>query len=324
MPGPGENDDSDAGEPPSSEDESTEDESVPPASPADRSDDTSPPDLAGEESPGSHTPDEYPTGERTGDSRRETAGPHDVEGNSHTSDEATESRPLDQPANERLSPNQSVGGPRPGQRTRRTESARQASDEDETSDWVLAGRDIVITVLAVALIGGYLFAISGVWPPMVAIESGSMEPNMNVNDMVFVMDNDRFEPAAAQGETGVVTAQAGTDVGYTQYGKTGDVIIFEPGGDDDATPIIHRAMFWVEDGENWYDRANESYVGAADSCAELSACPAPHAGFITKGDANSGYDQASLGGSDGPVKPDWIVGTAEIRVPKLGWFRLQL
>jgi signal peptidase len=192
------------------------------------------------------------------------------------------------------------------------------------SGWLLVSRDVVITVLAVVLIGGYLFAISGVWPPMVAIESGSMEPNMNVNDMVFVMDNDRFEPAAAQGGTGVVTAHSGEAVGYTQYGKSGDVIIFEPGGDEDATPIIHRAMFWVEDGERWYDRANKSYVGAADSCAELSACPAPHAGFITKGDANGGYDQASLGGSNEPVKPEWVVGTAELRVPRLGWFRLQL
>jgi signal peptidase len=333
MPGPGENDDSDAGEPRSSEDKSIEDESAPPASSPDRSGDTSAPDFTDEESPDrhtdeessdGHTDEEYPRSGRTGTPRRETAGPHDAEGKSHARDTERESRALDQSANERVSPDQSMSGPRAGQRNRQTEPVTPASDEDETSDWVLVSRDVVITVVAVALIGGYLFAVSGVWPPMVAIESGSMEPNMNVNDMVFVMDNDRFEPAAAQGGTGVVTAHSGEAVGYTQYGKSGDVIIFEPGGDDDATPIIHRAMFWVEGGENWYDRANESYVGAADSCAELSACPAPHAGFITKGDANSGYDQASLGGSDGPVKPDWIVGTAELRVPKLGWFRLQL
>jgi signal peptidase len=285
MPGPGENDDSDAGEPASPEDESVEEE--PP---------TSTPDFSGEESLEDHTPDEHSTGTRSPD-QSAAGGP---------------------------SPNQSVGGPRADRRPQSKRGPAAETEDDEASSWVLVFRDVVITVLAVALIGGYLFAISGVWPPMVAIESGSMEPNMNVNDMVFVMDNDRFEPAAAQGGTGVVTAHSGEAVGYTQYGKSGDVIIFEPGGDEDATPIIHRAMFWVEGGENWYDRANESYIGAADSCAELSACPAPNAGFITKGDANSGYDQASFGGSNNPVKPDWVVGTAELRAPRLGWFRLQL
>jgi len=146
---------------------------------------------------------------------------------------------------------------------------------------------------------------------------------MNVNDMVFVMDADRFPPEAAHGSTGVVTAAGGAERGYTRYGRAGDVIIFEPGGDEDQTPIIHRAMLWVEEGENWYDRANESHLGSAGSCAELSSCPAPHNGFITKGDANGRYDQASIGNANAPVKPDWVVGTATVRIPRLGWFRLR-
>ena len=183
-------------------------------------------------------------------------------------------------------------------------------------------RDIVVSVIAVALLGGYIFMISGVWPPMVAIESGSMEPNMDVNDLVFVMETDRFQPEAAHGETGVVTAAEGRTVGYEQFGKNGDVIVFNPQGNEEVTPIIHRAMLWVEDGENWYDRADPAYVGSADNCQELLGCPAPNAGFITKGDDNPTYDQTGNGQLD-PIRAEWVVGTAEYRVPGLGWFRLR-
>jgi signal peptidase len=193
---------------------------------------------------------------------------------------------------------------------------------DDESELVYFLRDIAVSILAVALLGGYIFMISGVWPPMVAIESGSMEPNMDVNDLVFVMETDRFQPAAAHGETGVVTAAEGRTVGYEQFGKSGDVIVFNPQGNEEVTPIIHRAMLYVEDGENWYDRANPTYIGSADNCQELLGCPASNAGFITKGDDNPTYDQTGNGQLD-PVRAEWVVGTAEYRVPGLGWFRLR-
>jgi len=185
-------------------------------------------------------------------------------------------------------------------------------------------RDVVTSIIAVSLVGAYLFAMSGVWPPMVAIESGSMEPNMDVNDLAFIMDTDRFQPDAAHEQTGVVTASRGEEVGYTQFGGYGDVVVFQPDGDNRRTPIIHRAMFFVEEGENWFDRANESYLNDADSCQGIGrACPAPHDGFITKGDANPTYDQVGEGISS-PVEPEWVIGTAEVRIPGVGWLRLRL
>lgn len=195
----------------------------------------------------------------------------------------------------------------------------------EHNEWRLFARDVVTSVLAVALLGMYLFAVSGVWPPMVAIESPSMEPNMNTNDLVFLMDNDRFQPGAAHGDTGVVTAATGAETGYERYGDGGDVIVFNPDGDQSATPIIHRAMFWVEEDENWCERALENgggaYLGSLETDDE--ACIAQNSGFITKGDANDRYDQANSSQANKPVKPEWIVGTSELRVPGVGWFRLQ-
>jgi signal peptidase len=207
----------------------------------------------------------------------------------------------------------------PGPPPRRAEE----TTADDGGDWWLFVRDVTTSVLAVLLIGAYLFAISGVWPPMVAIESGSMEPQMNVNDLVFVMESERFQPADAASGTGIVTARIGAETGYEQFGNSGDVIVFEPNGASGQTPIIHRAMFWVEEGENWVAIANESYLGGVDSCEQIRSCPAPHDGFITKGDNNGRYDQAGFGQSNEPVKPEWIVGTAEVRIPKLGWFRLR-
>jgi signal peptidase len=178
--------------------------------------------------------------------------------------------------------------------------------------------DIVGSAGAVLLVGVLLFAVSGVWPPLVAIESPSMEPHIDEGDLVFVMDEERFSGANA--EHGVVTAREGER--YVRFQQPGDVIVFEPDGDAERTPVIHRAMFYVEDGENWYDRADPDALGGADSCRELANCPANYSGFITKGDNNRHYDQIGGRPISDPVRPEWIIGTAEYRVPLLGEIRL--
>lgn len=202
--------------------------------------------------------------------------------------------------------------PEPGAR-----AARQSSRPD---GWAGFAYDVLTSVFAVLLVGFFLFAISGVWPPLVAVESGSMRPNMAEGDLVFVMEEHRFAGAGAIDGSGIVSATAGADTAYRTFGGYGDVIVYEPNGNAARTPIIHRAMFWVEEGERWYDRANPQYIGAATSCDQLPNCPAPAAGFITKGDNNEGYDQTT--GLTDPVQPEWIIGTAEIRVPGLGWISL--
>lgn len=206
------------------------------------------------------------------------------------------------------------------------EDGNAGDDGGDDDSWTLFTRDLLMTIGAVLLLGVFLFAISGVWPPMVAIESGSMEPNMQINDLAFVMDTDRFQPAESEdigpGDTGVVTAEVGEETGYTQFGDSGDVIVFQPNGNSQRTPIIHRAMFWVDAGEDWVERAEPQHLGNAETCEQVTGCPAPHSGFITMGDDNPTYDQVGNDISE-PVRPEWVVGTAEVRIPWLGWFRLQ-
>lgn len=111
-------------------------------------------------------------------------------------------------------------------------------------------RDILTTAMWAVGIGLLLFAISGVWPPMVAVESDSMEPQMERGDLIFVMEEGRLAGDGSHADTGVVTYRAGQQSGYSEFNNPGDVIIFRPDGNGRETPIIHRAMFWVEDGEN--------------------------------------------------------------------------
>lgn len=183
-------------------------------------------------------------------------------------------------------------------------------------------REILLSVTVVLIIGLLLFSISGLWPPMVAIESGSMEPHMSRYDLVFITAPDRFVGDGAVEGTGVVPQDAAMENEYIKFGDYGDVIVFHPDGQIDRVPIIHRAHFWVDEGENWYDRADPNRLGGAADCSQLQNCPAPHDGFITHGDANGVYDQVQ--GQSSPVKEEWIIGTANVRIPYLGWVRLTL
>ncbi|MFC6874015.1 S26 family signal peptidase [Halobellus marinus] len=210
--------------------------------------------------------------------------------------------------------------PEPGSRARDPEVGFITRFRTARSGPLLYIRETLYSAMAVLAVGLLLFAISGVWPPMVAVESGSMEPEMHRGDLVFVTEPHRFSPDYAVNDTGIVTVEVGTDRGYRSFGGNGSVVIYDP-PDRAGSPIIHRAHFYVEEGENWYDRANPQYM-SADDCAALSNCPAPTDGFITKGDANTRYDQAS--GIAGPVRTEWIRGTARLRIPYLGYVRLQL
>ncbi|MBP2146716.1 signal peptidase [Methanofollis sp. W23] len=176
---------------------------------------------------------------------------------------------------------------------------------------VSIARDIAWAVAVVAGIALVLFLVSGTWPAVVAIESGSMIPNMNVGDLVFVSAPERYGDFQ--------TWEDGQASGYVKYNDYGDVVIYRPNGADSVNPIIHRALMWVE--------ANQTVMLPLET-GHTAEYTAPHAGYITMGDNNPAPDQLSVyrevGGQIEPVKKEWVVGKALFAIPLVGYLPLHI
>ena len=151
-------------------------------------------------------------------------------------------------------------------------------------------------------------AYSGNWPPMVVIESGSMEHDNNslyaepgythlgtidTGDLVIVKE---------AGKQDIVTYLKGKDTGYEKYGDFGDVIVYYKNGirtynDQSVTPVIHRAMFWVdvdvenktyhvpEAGRTFYNKIDLGQFGDDKLVGTIEGEVLQNSGFVTKGDS---------------------------------------
>ena len=101
-------------------------------------------------------------------------------------------------------------------------------------------------------------------------------------------------------------------MGYSSFDEYGDVILYKPRGKEGVTPIIHRAMYYVEEGQPMWPGGPS----------------APFAGYITKGDnpkTNSAYDQQGSISQHTPVKHEWVIGVARFnRIPMLGCVSIAL
>lgn len=181
-----------------------------------------------------------------------------------------------------------------------SEINKEKSVQEQENTWVSLGKDL-LSVVAVVIIFMVISKLAfGLWTPMVAVESGSMEPHMQIGDIIFIKSIDK---------TNITTNEERKNTDYKSFENYGNVILYRPYGEEGATPIIHRAMYRVEAGEPmWKDGP-----------------PAPYSGYITKGDnviTNSHYDQEGQISYNMPVKDEWIIGTAQYRIPYLGYVRL--
>ncbi|MEM4155490.1 MAG: S26 family signal peptidase [Archaeoglobaceae archaeon] len=170
-------------------------------------------------------------------------------------------------------------------------------------------KDLVSTIAIVAVIILAGIAITGSWPFMVAVESGSMEPNLMPGDVVILMHPSRV---------GLTTWEEGKKIGYKSFGNYGDVIVYYPNGYGKA--IIHRVIAYVNSSES-IPILSGGKLSLTDEKAEIS-------GYITQGDANRIPDQLAIIRSPNgaerilPVQEEWIVGVAKLRIPLIGYLRL--
>ncbi|MBI4393753.1 MAG: hypothetical protein HY556_08170 [Euryarchaeota archaeon] len=123
-----------------------------------------------------------------------------------------------------------------------------------------AVKDIAIALAIVGGILGALYIYTGVWPPMVVVESGSM---MHERTLIF---HDTTVPVPGFGKVGTIdpgdmvfvqkVTKRSDIVTFAQakdptYSANGDVVVYYRNGakvtpEGPQTPIIHRAYTWVD------------------------------------------------------------------------------
>jgi signal peptidase len=219
-------------------------------------------------------------------------------------------------------------------------------------------RDILVAVGIMVIVLGSLYAYCGVWPPMVVVESNSM---MHGSDsQIGVIDTGDLTLVKAIDDRGDVITYIEAhnpkdpNHGFQTYGDFGNVIVYRKNGLAD-TPVIHRAMAWIEYNATASVQA-KSYRGdipdigvynvssytlpygvgfrnialTIDLAGIFNATGisrAPHDGFVTLGDNNRGsIDQLNLKDQGDhwvePVRTEWVVGVAQGELPWFGLFKL--
>ena len=223
----------------------------------------------------------------------------------------------------------------------------------ESDEWRLpeSVKDVGIAIGSVALVFLLTFAYSGNWPPMVVIESGSMEHDDNPlypepgYTHLGVIDTGDLVIVKASDKSDIVTYLEGKKTGYKKYGDYGDVMVYYKNGirekdGQPVTPVIHRAMAWVEvvDKENktYYIPEIDTYFNGKIELSEIGLGGGAHikdlenSGYITKGDStgNRHPDQMThfdiTGNIVQPVDPDWVVGVARGELPWFGLIKLRV
>ena len=208
---------------------------------------------------------------------------------------------------------------------------------------------IVITVMIIGL--GSLWLYTGSWPPVVVVKSGSMMHHETESEWGAIDTGDLILLKSVDEEDVRREITTWADKKEKHYGTWGDVIIFKSNGEDD-TPLIHRAVVWLEVNLSCYntitcygatyDIPSLGYYGEEETIpirdypafatnrsktvdlvidlgkilnASWHRNERPASGFITKGDNNPSVDQPIL---SMPVREKWVIGKAKGEVPWLG------
>ncbi len=217
--------------------------------------------------------------------------------------------------------------------------------------WRDTFKDVVISIIIVLVIFLSLYAYAQTWPPIVVIESGSMQHG-DLSHIGTIDTGDIVIVKKVYSADDVVSYVEGRMKGYETYGDYGDVIIYKCHGE----LIIHRAIVYLHwNGKEWEIRGfeNGSYpswlhvtkdyitidnVGYEHkkiiiNLQKLNPNVVGKEGFITMGDHNlarygpSAYDQSTSGFI--PICPylvnyNMIVGVARGEIPWFGAIKLYL
>lgn len=216
-------------------------------------------------------------------------------------------------------------------------------------------KGIIFAIIAVVIIIGALFVYSGIWPPLVVVESGSMEHSDTTSYIGIIDTGDMVLVQKATSYDQVSTYVESYGTGHKTFGDFGDVIIYQRYGSSQYTPVIHRAIInlefnstssrfdapsladfptnlWAHDGASdgaWWSMTGDLAIYNVGYKNETVHIPLgdlakyKHGGFITKGDHNDMIDQNTISPiCREPVLQGWLVGEAKGELPWFGLLKL--
>lgn len=218
-------------------------------------------------------------------------------------------------------------------------------------------REGLLVFLALGLLVGTASAYAQNWPPAVIVESSSMmhrDGEVGFGRVGTIDPGDLVLVKALDDPSEVETL---VEAGPERYGMAGDVIVYRRAPGLPETPIIHRAIAWVEVAEGpayrvRWDPGSDCVGGARKDPADPAWCVygrdgvllagVPGAGedrlvpresgFVTKGDnpaTNGKTDQAAGISRDAAGRPELVPlarveGKARGELPWLGLVKLAL
>lgn len=151
--------------------------------------------------------------------------------------------------------------PRPAPPVRRWRSSSEEVDDEETASGASSrshagkkpiywrARDslffeplVALAIVIVLLVG--LFAYTQNWPPVYVVESDSMQHGYN--DQIGLINTGDLVLAQKVALSQITPYVTGIETGYSTYGEYGDVLLYLPNGVSSSTPVIHRAILYLQ------------------------------------------------------------------------------
>jgi signal peptidase len=223
--------------------------------------------------------------------------------------------------------------------------------------------DFIGALIILLLLIGTLYTYTGNWPPLVVVQSGSMQHSDTESSVGVIDTGDLVFVKKVDDTSRIVTYVEGKQKGQSSYDAYGDVIIFKPNGNSSKTAIIHRAVIllvWngttynvtterggsfdipslgllnkrgsiVLDSYEWPRelRSRTLVINLSNIIDKFREYDRePHGGYLTKGDDNNIVDQTTDFGGDTrwlePVEEDWVIGRSVGEIPWFGLIKLIL
>lgn len=136
-------------------------------------------------------------------------------------------------------------GPMDQKRKVKGSRGRGQTEEPEKGGWKAWARDLLIAAVIMVVIVGGIAAYTQNWPPLVVVESSSMQHGDAESHLGVIDTGDLVFVQVAPRRADVVTYIQGRTSGYQTYSDYGDVIVFRIRQAPTLTPIIHRAILYV-------------------------------------------------------------------------------